>query len=224
MSDMPPSEVNEAATVNESLDRMLAGVKVIPVIVVEDLDSAVPMCRALVAGGLTILEVTLRSPVALEAIERIAAEVPDGIVGAGTVLSPSQVTRSIEAGAKFLVSPGATDLLLDGMSASGVPFLPGTATVSEVMRVLERGLTRVKFFPAEPAGGAKYLASLASPLPTARFCPTGGIDAAKAANYLKLPNVDCVGGSWMLPKDAVAAGDWDRIEALAREAASVSPA
>ncbi|MEU3736063.1 bifunctional 4-hydroxy-2-oxoglutarate aldolase/2-dehydro-3-deoxy-phosphogluconate aldolase [Streptomyces sp. NPDC032198] len=194
---------------------------VVPVVVVEDVADAVPLARALVAGGLPAIEVTLRTPAALDAIRAIAAEVPDAVVGAGTVISPRGVADSVDAGARFLVSPGWTDTLLAAMKASGVPFLPGVSTTSEVVALLERGVHEMKFFPAEAAGGTAYLKSLGGPLPQARFCPTGGIGLASAPSYLALPNVGCVGGSWMLPADAVAAKDWPRIEALAREAASL---
>ncbi|MGW7266271.1 bifunctional 4-hydroxy-2-oxoglutarate aldolase/2-dehydro-3-deoxy-phosphogluconate aldolase [Streptomyces sp. NPDC054842] len=196
---------------------------VVPVVVVEDAADAVPLARALVAGGLPAIEVTLRTPAAPAAIRAIAAEVPGAVVGAGTVLSPAQVTDAVVAGARFLVSPGWTDGLLEAMRASGVPFLPGVSTTSEVVALLERGVREMKFFPAQAAGGTAYLKSLAGPLPQARFCPTGGIGPATAPEYLALPNVGCVGGSWMLPQDAVAARDWDRVEALAREAAALRP-
>jgi len=196
---------------------------VVPVVVVTDAADAVPLARALVAGGLPAIEVTLRTPVALDAIRAIAAEVPDAVVGAGTVLSPEQVTDSVTAGARFLVSPGWTDVLLDAMRASGVPFLPGVSTTSEVVTLLERGVREMKFFPAQAAGGTAYLKSLAGPLPLARFCPTGGIGPGSAPEYLALPNVRCVGGTWMLPDDALAAKDWGRVERLAREAAALRP-
>ncbi|MEV1018863.1 bifunctional 4-hydroxy-2-oxoglutarate aldolase/2-dehydro-3-deoxy-phosphogluconate aldolase [Streptomyces sp. NPDC050264] len=194
---------------------------VVPVVVVEDVADAVPLARALVAGGLPAIEVTLRTPVALDAIRAIAAEVPDAVVGAGTVISPANVADSVAAGARFLVSPGWTDTLLDAMKGSGVPFLPGVSTTSEVVALLERGVSEMKFFPAEAAGGTAYLKSLAGPLPQARFCPTGGVSPANAPAYLALKNVGCVGGSWMLPGDAVAAKDWARVETLAREAAAL---
>ncbi|OMI89557.1 keto-deoxy-phosphogluconate aldolase [Streptomyces sp. M1013] len=195
---------------------------VVPVVVVDDLADAVPLARALVAGGLPAIEVTLRTPVALDAIRAIADEVPGAVVGAGTVITAEQVAEVVAAGARFLVSPGWTDALLEAMRASGVPFLPGVSTTSEVVALLERGVREMKFFPAEAAGGTAYLKALAAPLPQARFCPTGGISAASAPEYLALPNVGCVGGSWMLPKDAVAGRDWGRVEALAREAAALS--
>ncbi|MEU5997213.1 bifunctional 4-hydroxy-2-oxoglutarate aldolase/2-dehydro-3-deoxy-phosphogluconate aldolase [Streptomyces sp. NPDC047197] len=194
---------------------------VVPVVVVEDVADAVPLARALVAGGLPAIEVTLRTPAALDAIRAIAAEVPDAVVGAGTVISPQGVAESVDAGARFLVSPGWTDTLLAAMKASGVPFLPGVSTTSEVVALLERGVHEMKFFPAEAAGGTAYLKSLGGPLPQARFCPTGGIGLASAPSYLALKNVGCVGGSWMLPADAVAAKDWTRVESLAREAAAL---
>ncbi len=193
-----------------------------PWLVVDDLADAVPLARALVAGGLPAIEVTLRTPVALDAIRAIAGEVPDAVVGAGTVVTAEQVAEVVAAGARFLVSPGWTDALLTAMRDSGVPFLPGVSTTSEVVALLERGVREMKFFPAEAAGGTAYLKALAAPLPQARFCPTGGIGPASAPRYLALPNVGCVGGSWMLPKDAVADRDWGRVEALAREAAGLS--
>ncbi|WP_458243466.1 bifunctional 4-hydroxy-2-oxoglutarate aldolase/2-dehydro-3-deoxy-phosphogluconate aldolase [Streptomyces sp. MAI_2237] len=194
---------------------------VVPVVVIEDAADAVPLARALVAGGLPAVEVTLRTPAAPDAIRAIAAEVPDAVVGAGTVITPEQVRESVAAGARFLVSPGWTDVLLEAMRASGVPFLPGVSTTSEVVALLERGVREMKFFPARAAGGTAYLRSLAGPLPQARFCPTGGIGPDDAPDYLALSNVGCVGGSWMLPSDAVAARDWGRVEALAREAAGL---
>lgn len=194
---------------------------VVPVVVLEDAADAVPLARALVAGGLPAIEVTLRTAAALDAIRAIAAEVPDAVVGAGTVISVRNVTDTVAAGARFLVSPGWTDTLLDAMKASGLPFLPGVSTTSEVVALLERGVTEMKFFPAEAAGGTAYLKALSAPLPQARFCPTGGISLASAPTYLALPNVGCVGGSWMVPGDAVAAKDWARVEQLAREASAL---
>ncbi|MEU3931448.1 bifunctional 4-hydroxy-2-oxoglutarate aldolase/2-dehydro-3-deoxy-phosphogluconate aldolase [Streptomyces sp. NPDC029044] len=195
---------------------------VVPVVVVEDVGDAVPLARALVAGGLPAIEVTLRTPSALDAIREIAREVPGAVVGAGTVIRPGQVAEAVAVGARFLVSPGWTDVLLEAMRASGVPFLPGVSTASEVVALLERGVREMKFFPAQAAGGTAYLKSLSGPLPQARFCPTGGIGPDSAPDYLALSNVGCVGGSWMLPPDAVAARDWGRVEALAREAAALS--
>ncbi|ARX83111.1 MULTISPECIES: bifunctional 4-hydroxy-2-oxoglutarate aldolase/2-dehydro-3-deoxy-phosphogluconate aldolase [Streptomyces] len=194
---------------------------VVPVVVIDDPTDALPLARALVAGGLPAIEVTLRTPAALDAIRAIADGVPDAVVGAGTIVSPENVTAAADAGARFLVSPGWTPTLLDAMAASGLPYLPGVSTTSEVVALLERGVTEMKFFPAEAAGGTPYLKSLGGPLPQARFCPTGGISATSAPAYLALPNVGCVGGSWMLPPDAVAAKDWARVESLAREAATL---
>ncbi|MFF7008250.1 bifunctional 4-hydroxy-2-oxoglutarate aldolase/2-dehydro-3-deoxy-phosphogluconate aldolase [Streptomyces fimicarius] len=196
---------------------------VVPVVVLHDVADAVPLARALVAGGLPAIEVTLRTPAALESIRAMAAEVPGAVVGAGTVISPEHVRDTVDAGARFLVSPGWTDALLEAMKASGVPFLPGVSTTSEVVALLERGVREMKFFPAEAAGGTAYLKALSAPLPQARFCPTGGISLASAPSYLALPNVGCVGGSWMVPADAVAAKDWDRVARLAAEAAALAP-
>ncbi|MEU8767718.1 bifunctional 4-hydroxy-2-oxoglutarate aldolase/2-dehydro-3-deoxy-phosphogluconate aldolase [Streptomyces griseus] len=195
---------------------------VVPVVVLHDAANAVPLARALVAGGLPAIEVTLRTPAALDSIRAMAAEVPGAVVGAGTVISPEHVRDTVAAGARFLVSPGWTDALLEAMKASGVPFLPGVSTTSEVVALLERGVREMKFFPAEAAGGTAYLKALSAPLPQARFCPTGGISLASAPSYLALPNVGCVGGSWMVPGDAVAAKDWDRVARLAAEAAALA--
>ena len=215
------SRPSESPSSHTGAPSLLDVVPVVPVVVVDDLESAVPLARALVAGGLPVIELTLRTPVALDAIRAIADEVPDILVGAGTVLTPGQAKQAHDAGAQFLVSPGATPALLGGMADTGLPFLPGTATVSEVLAVLEAGITEMKFFPAEASGGTAFLGSIASPVPGARFCPTGGITAATAGDYLALPNVGCVGGSWLTPPDAVAAGDWARVERLAAEAAAL---
>ncbi|MFD1539543.1 bifunctional 4-hydroxy-2-oxoglutarate aldolase/2-dehydro-3-deoxy-phosphogluconate aldolase [Nonomuraea guangzhouensis] len=194
---------------------------VIPVVVIDDVETAVPLARALVAGGLPVIEVTLRTADALEAIARIAAEVPEAVVGAGTIRTSDDIAACLTAGAKFLVSPGTTPALADAMAASGLPYLPGAATATEVMALAERGLKELKFFPAGPAGGVPYLKALAGPLPDVRFCPTGGIRPATAPDYLALPNVGCVGGTWLTPADALAAGDWGRVEKLAAEAAAL---
>jgi 2-dehydro-3-deoxyphosphogluconate aldolase/(4S)-4-hydroxy-2-oxoglutarate aldolase len=196
-------------------------VPVLPVVVIDSLEHAVPVARALVAGGLPAIELTLRTPVALDAIKAIATEVPEIRVGAGTIVTTAQAQQAADAGASFLVSPGATPSLLAAMRDTGLPFLPGTATVSEVLATLEAGCTELKFFPAEASGGAAFLQSVASPVPAARFCPTGGITAASAPSYLALPNVGCVGGSWITPAAALAAGDWARVTALAAEAAAL---
>jgi len=192
---------------------------VIPVLVVETLAEAAPLARALAGGGLKVLEVTLRSACALDAIAVMAEAAPDAIVGAGTVLNAADVADCKAAGARFAVSPGATPDLLDAAERAELPLLPGAATASEVMALLARGYDTLKFFPAEPAGGIAMLKALGGPLPQVRFCPTGGIAAANAAAYLALPNVLCVGGSWVAPKPALAAGDWARIGEVAKAAA-----
>lgn len=205
----------EASRKTEAICRLAP---IVPVLVVEEVAHAAPLARALVAGGLPALEVTLRTPAALDVIAAMA-EVEGGVVGAGTLLTPDDVRAAKDAGARFGVSPGATDALLDAAEAHGLPLLPGAATASEAMRLFERGYTVMKFFPAEAAGGSAFLKSLASPLPAIRFCPTGGVTPANAEDYLSLPNVLCAGGSWVAPKAAMMAGDWAGIEALAREAA-----
>ncbi|MCE6961636.1 bifunctional 4-hydroxy-2-oxoglutarate aldolase/2-dehydro-3-deoxy-phosphogluconate aldolase [Cereibacter sphaeroides] len=193
---------------------------VVPVLVIEDLAHARPLAEALVAGGLPALEVTLRTPVALEAI-RIMAEVEGGIVGAGTLLTPADVAAAKAAGARFGVSPGATDRLLDACADQGLALLPGAATATEVMVLLERGYTMQKFFPAESVGGAPALKAIGGPLPQVSFCPTGGISLKNARDYLALPTVVCVGGSWVAPRAMMEAGDWAGITTLAAEAAAL---
>ena len=193
---------------------------VIPVLVIRDIAHARPLAEALVAGGLPALEVTLRTPVALEAIREMA-KVPGAHVGVGTLLTPSDVEAAIEAGARFGVSPGATDVLLTATEKAGLAMLPGAATASESMALLERGYSVQKFFPAEAAGGAKALGAIGAPLPQVRFCPTGGVSPDNAGQYLALSNTLCVGGSWVAPGDLVKAGDWAGIEALARDAAAL---
>jgi 2-dehydro-3-deoxyphosphogluconate aldolase / (4S)-4-hydroxy-2-oxoglutarate aldolase len=193
---------------------------IIPVLVVDDAAHARPLAEALVAGGLPALEVTLRTPAALDVIREMA-KVPGGVVGAGTLLTPADVQAAKEAGATFGVSPGATDRLLDACEEADLPLLPGAATATEAMRLLERGYTMLKFFPAEASGGAPALKAIGAPIPQISFCPTGGVSIENANDYLSLPNVLCAGGSWVAPKDAVEAGDWKRIEALAREAAAL---
>jgi 2-dehydro-3-deoxyphosphogluconate aldolase / (4S)-4-hydroxy-2-oxoglutarate aldolase len=188
---------------------------VIPVVVVDDVEDAVPLAEALVRGGLPAIEVTLRTDAALASIERIAAEVDGAVVGAGTVTTTGQLADALSAGARFLVSPGATPALLDAFQAADMPFLPGTATASDVVALIERGITHAKLFPAEVVGGVRALKAFAGPFPQVRFCPTGGINAANAPDYLALANVACVGGSWMV------GGDFARVEALAREAAGL---
>lgn len=204
------------------VDAVFARAPVIPVLTIERLEDALPLCRALADNGLPVLEVTLRTACALEAIALLARALPDACVGAGTVLSGEDLARVAAAGAAFAISPGATDALYEAAKACDTPLVPGIATASELMRGLEHGWRRFKFFPAEASGGTAALRGLAGPFPQARFCPTGGIDAGKAPAYLALPNVACVGGSWMLPADALAARDWARIGALAREAAALA--
>lgn len=204
-----------------ALESTLKLAPVVPVVVIHDPAHAVPLARALVAGGTPAIEVTLRTPMALDAIRAIAAEVEGAQVGAGTVLTPRSFNDAASAGARFAVSPGFTPDLLDAADDSPIPLLPGAATASEVMALLERGFALQKCFPAEAIGGKALLRSWAGPLPGARFCPTGGISAANARDYLALPNVVCVGGSWLAPRQAVETGDWAAIEALARAAAAI---
>ena len=205
-----------------ALDALLSRAPVVPVLVIERADDAVPLARALLDAGLPVLEVTLRTDAALQAIRAIARDVPDATVGAGTVLDAAMLAAATDAGAAFAIAPGATDALYDAADASLLPFLPGIATASELMRGMERGHRRFKFFPAEASGGIAALRAFAGPFPQVRFCPTGGIDARRAPDYLRLPNVVTVGGSWMVPGDALAARDWARIGALARESASLT--
>jgi 2-dehydro-3-deoxyphosphogluconate aldolase/(4S)-4-hydroxy-2-oxoglutarate aldolase len=193
---------------------------VIPVLTIEHAADAVPLARALVKGGLRVLEVTLRTAVAVEALRAIAAEVPEAVLGAGTLLEPRQFEEVRKAGAVFAVSPGCTPQLVTAASAAGLPFLPGIQTVSEAMALAEQGFTLLKFFPADSAGGVSWLKAVAAPLAGLRFCPTGGIAAGSASHYLALANVACVGGSWVAPRDAVQSGDWGRVERLAAAAAA----
>jgi 2-dehydro-3-deoxyphosphogluconate aldolase/(4S)-4-hydroxy-2-oxoglutarate aldolase len=202
------------------IDHILQLAPVVPVLILDDPAVAVALGRALVAGGLPVLEVTLRTPAALECMKAMTA-IPGAVVGAGTVLDEDQMRAAIDGGAQFLVSPGGSPKLIDAVSRTDVPLLPGIATAGEAMTLMEHGYRRLKFFPAEPAGGAEYVKALASPLQALKFCPTGGISLAKAPAYLALPNVICVGGSWVAPADAIKAGDWARIETLAREAAGL---
>ncbi len=195
---------------------------VIPVIVIKQPEQALPLARALVAGGLKVLEVTLRTAHGLAAIQSIAKEVPDAIVGAGTVTTVEQIDAVIEAGGQFMVSPGCTPTLIEAALQKPITLLPGIATPSEAMLLLEYGVQHMKFFPAEAAGGIPMLKSIHGPLPQITFCPTGGITPDSAKDYLALPNVACIGGSWMLPQDLIDAEDWSAIEALAAEAAALS--
>lgn len=193
---------------------------IIPVLVVHDVAHARPLAEALVAGGLPALEVTLRTPVALDVIAEMA-KVAGGVVGAGTLLTADDVARAKDAGAQFGVSPGATDKLLEACMGADLPILPGAVTASEAMALLERGFDMLKFFPAEAAGGVPALKSLASPLPQISFCPTGGVSPTNAESYLKLPNVACAGGSWVAPDAMIKAGDWAGITALAKAASAL---
>jgi 2-dehydro-3-deoxyphosphogluconate aldolase/(4S)-4-hydroxy-2-oxoglutarate aldolase len=197
---------------------------VIPVLTIERAADAVPLARALVAGGLHVIEVTLRTKAAVAAIAKIAAEVPDCIVGVGTVTRAGDIAAAISAGAKYLVSPGTPAELAVALADASVPVLPGCATVSEAMALSARGFKVLKFFPAEACGGVAWLKSVGAPLPDAKFCPTGGVDGKNAATYLACPNVLAVGGSWVAPKDAIAAADWTRITKLASEAAALRAA
>ena len=194
---------------------------VIPVLVIDDIEASVLLARALVSGGLPAIEVTLRTPLALDCIAAISAEVEGAVVGAGTVLNPAQMELAIDAGSNFLVSPGATQELIDASRRTNVPLLPGIATASEAMGLAEEGISAVKFFPASHAGGAGYLKALSSPLPHITFCPTGGINAQNAGDYLCLSNVACVGGSWVAPKDLIDKGDWAGITQLAKAASEL---
>jgi 2-dehydro-3-deoxyphosphogluconate aldolase/(4S)-4-hydroxy-2-oxoglutarate aldolase len=209
-------------TAHDTRQRKLAGIlalaPVVPVVIIEDVRHAVPLARALVTGGIRAIEVTLRTAAAMDAIRAIAAEVEGAVVGVGTVLDGDQLEAARQAGAHFAVSPGMSPRLLAAADDNELPLLPGVATAGEAMSLLERGYRHLKFFPAVPAGGHRLLAAWASPLPQIRFCPTGGISLASAPDFLALPNVICVGGSWLAPADKLANGDWSGIELLAREA------
>lgn len=194
---------------------------VVPVLVIDDLDKAVPLAEALVAGGLRALEVTLRTPVALKAIRAIADAVPDAEIGVGTLRTADDVKASVDAGARFGVSPGFTDAVMDAADSANLPMLPGVATPSEAMAAADRGLKILKFFPAEANGGAPVLSAWASPLAGLKFCPTGGVSERNAKDYLSLPNVICVGGSWVAPKAAITGGRWDEITRISKEACAL---
>ncbi|CAN7490625.1 bifunctional 4-hydroxy-2-oxoglutarate aldolase/2-dehydro-3-deoxy-phosphogluconate aldolase [Phenylobacterium sp. LjRoot219] len=202
-----------------NLDAILTRSPVVPVLVIDEVAHAVPLGRALVAGGLSVLEITMRTPVALECIQRMAAEIEGAVVGVGTVLNRAMIDQAAKAGAAFAVSPG---LIPDQPAGGPCPLLPGIATATELMAGLALGYERFKLFPANIAGGVEALKAFASPFAQAKFCPTGGVNAKNAADYLALPNVVCVGGSWVAPADAVRAGDWERITRLARDAAALA--
>ncbi len=196
---------------------LLDRVPVIPVVVLDDVAQAVPVAEALVAGGVPVIELTLRTPVALTCIEQIARQVPDILVGAGTIRTPDQAKDAVSAGAQFLVSPGTTDTLVSAMQDTGLPHLPGASTISEVLRLLELGYSELKLFPAEVSGGVAFLKAIGAPVPQARFCPTGGITELSAPSYLGLANVGCVGGTWITPADALRDHDWARVTRLASD-------
>ncbi len=202
--------------------KLLVGARIVPVVVLDDIEQAVPLATCLLENGLEVIEITLRTSAGIEAIERIADEVPGMIVGAGSVRSVGQLEAVQKAGAKFAVSPGATGRLLNAAKRRGMPFVPGAATPSEMMRTLQRGYTLQKFFPAELAGGIPYLKAVAAPVPEVRFMPTGGITPDTAKDYLALRNVAAVGGSWITPKDMLAAGDFDTIGKIAADAAALA--
>ncbi len=204
-----------------AIDLMKRG-PVIPVVVIDRADDAVPLARALLAGGVDTMEITLRTAEALDAIRSVTKEVPDMAVGAGTIVRPEQAGEAVGAGAAFLVSPGCTPRLLEALFDQAIPFLPGAATASEAIALMEHGVTEMKFFPAAALGGPKAVGALAGPLPEITFCPTGGIDRAASTDYLSLPNVVCVGGSWLTPSDLVAARNWDAITAIA-ETSGLTP-
>jgi 2-dehydro-3-deoxyphosphogluconate aldolase / (4S)-4-hydroxy-2-oxoglutarate aldolase len=204
-----------------AVEAILKQAPVVPVMVIDDVKQAVPLARALVAGGLPVLEITLRTDAAMEAMKAIMAEVEGAIVGAGTVLTKDQFKHCSKLGCAFAVSPGASGKLLGAAEDYDMPLLPGAVTASEVMALLEWGYRFQKFFPAEPAGGTAYLSSLSQPISQVKFCPTGGITPESAPSYLKLSNVITIGGSWMAPKAKVQAGDWAGIEALAKAAAAL---
>ena len=215
----PASSTTPSKT--DRLKELLKLAPVIPVITIERVEDAVPLARALVSGGLRLLEITLRTEAGRDAAAAVVAEVPDAVVGIGTVLTPQDLARSRELGARFALSPGATPELLDAAAQSDLPFMPGVATASELMMALARGFEVVKFFPAVPAGGTAALKALAGPFPQARFCPTGGVSEENAADWLALPNVVVVGGSWLTPAGEIRAGAWDRITERARRATAL---
>lgn len=204
-----------------SIEKILTSAPVVPVVVIEHIEDAAPLAQALYNGGLKVLEITLRTPVAAEAVKIMKEVVPDAYVGTGTVIDEATFQASVDAGADFMVSPGVNDKLLSLAKESDIPFLPGAATPSEVMNLASHGFKFLKFFPAEAAGGAPMLKSIGGPLPQIKFCPTGGISLATAPKYLALNNVVCVGGTWMLDKELIANKDWQAIEALAKQASEV---
>jgi 2-dehydro-3-deoxyphosphogluconate aldolase / (4S)-4-hydroxy-2-oxoglutarate aldolase len=207
---------------SKTIKEIMNSSPIVPVMVINNVEHAVPLAKALVKGGITVLEITLRTEAALESITRIKAEVPDAIVGAGTIINIETLNKAIEAGAEFIVSPGTTDTMIDAALATGVPLLPGVANPSEAMRLLEKGITEMKFFPAEAAGGIPMLKSIGAPIPQITFCPTGGVSQKNVKDYYDLPNVACVGGSWMCAASLVDAENWDEITRLSAEAITLA--
>jgi len=209
---------------SKTIKEIMNSSPIVPVMVINNVEHAVPLAKALVAGGITTLEITLRTEAALESITRIKAEVPEATVGAGTIINIDTLNKAIAAGAEFIVSPGTTDAMIDAAIATGVPLLPGVANPSEAMRLLEKGITEMKFFPAEAAGGIPMLKSIGAPIPQITFCPTGGVNQKNVQDYYKLPNVACVGGSWMCAANLVDAENWDEITRLSAEAIKIATA
>jgi 2-dehydro-3-deoxyphosphogluconate aldolase / (4S)-4-hydroxy-2-oxoglutarate aldolase len=194
---------------------------VVPVVTVDDPEQAVELARTLVEAGLPVVEITLRTGSALRCIEAVARDVPDAVLAAGTVIRPLQIEEATDAGAKLLVTPGTSPRMAEHLAEAALPAMPACATVSEALHLYELGFDLLKFFPAGASGGTAWLKAVSAPIPEVRFCPTGGLDLKSAPDYLACPNVACIGGSWMIPKDALAAKDWARIGALAREAAAL---
>jgi len=209
---------------SKTIKEIMNSSPIVPVMVINKVEHAVPLAKALVKGGITTLEITLRTEAALESITRIKAEVPEATVGAGTIINIETLNKAIAAGAEFIVSPGTTDAMIDAAIATGVPLLPGVANPSEAMRLLEKGITEMKFFPAEAAGGIPMLKSIGAPIPQITFCPTGGVNQKNVKDYYNLPNVACVGGSWMCAANLVEAEDWDEITRLSAEAIKIATA
>lgn len=209
---------------SKTIKEIMNSSPIVPVMVINNVEHAVPLAKALVKGGITTLEITLRTEAALESITRIKAEVPEATVGAGTIINIDTLNKAIAAGAEFIVSPGTTDAMIDAAIATGVPLLPGVANPSEAMRLLEKGITEMKFFPAEAAGGIPMLKSIGAPIPQITFCPTGGVSQKNVKDYYDLPNVACVGGSWMCAANLVDAENWDEITRLSAEAIEIATA
>jgi len=209
---------------SKTIKEIMNSSPIVPVMVINNVEHAVPLAKALVKGGITTLEITLRTEAALESITRIKAEVPEATVGAGTIINIETLNKAIAAGAEFIVSPGTTDAMIDAAIATGVPLLPGIANPSDAMRLLEKGITEMKFFPAEAAGGIPMLKSIGAPIPQITFCPTGGVSQKNVKDYYNLPNVACVGGSWMCAANLVDSENWDEITRLSAEAIEIATA